>query len=1284
MNHFTTKTRLVRAAMTLLVALLGSVTGAWAQETLTVYDGTDYDNRIPMYGADFDYYTKSECIFPATDLTVMEGGTITAITFYVKMVGTNNTVWTNTNQKVFLKEVSGTTLGGSFSGMTGATVVFDGLLPMPSTGGYTITFPQDYTYNGGNLLIGVYNDDNGSYNFVHWYGTSGLTSGVSAYGSNYSSLANCSYNALSFLPKTTFTYTPAGSFKRPTGLIVSNLTSNGATISWTAPEGSPTPTRYAYQYKKATDEEWSTEATTTYTSVSISGLAPATAYDFQVKAVYGTDGESSFASKNFTTSCGVYGIPYTYGFEEAEPFDCWTPITGVDRDNTPGQAHNGTYYLKLTGRTNNNLVVLPQFNAPTSTLRVECYICPSNPGSNSGKLAIGYMTDTNDASTFVAVATYNSTEMTTTYVKKKVDFAKAPADAIIAMRQFDCSGSSWYVDDVTVKAIPSCLEPTGLTAFNVTASTATLRWASNASEWVVAYKAAADEDFTEVPAVAEKSYTLTGLTPETTYTVKVRTNCGGGEYSEWSDPVSFEATDKLAIGSGIGTSDYLPSNTYYNYSYTQQIYTVEELGEAGVIESIDFYMTGNDYTRNLDIYMVSTDKDNFASTTDWIAVTADDCVFSGEVTFGGGEWTTITLDNAFIYDGTKNVAIIVDDNTHAYSSRSFRTFTATANQALYKYQDGSDIPIDYSSSGTRTTSKNQIRILKSAMGDCMKPTQLTATEVGPDFAKLSWTENGNATEWVIVYNDNTITANTNDNFILEGLDNETEYTVYVYPACDANQRSKTITFTTLVSNPVPSDVAATKVKHNSAKVIWIGYSDSYSVKLGEVIDNIVLDEDFDSNDVPAGWSNDNTYPWTCATHGDGYCLQSGNAGQSSTTSSISVTATYTTDGTISFDFWARGEGSDTNDWDNCRFYIDGVQMFRYSTRNDWESYSTEVVAGTHTFKWEFKKDGSVDGTGDYFAIDNVVMSSSSINWRTPVSTTEKAYTFNDLTANTKYYIQVQGKKGDSTSEWSEVVGFTTMPEPDDIELANNATNNASTIEEKDGVYANVTLSGRELYKDSYWNTLCLPFDIELDGSPLDGAEARELSSANISGTTLNLNFSEPVDELTAGTPYIIKWSSGTTLTGTELVFDGVMVYDTYNAYDNREDGDARVRFIGTYNAITFNYPNFTEDKSILFLGGNNALYYPQVGVDEQSGETVYPFIGACRAYFKIGEDGGSAARLLTGFNLNFGDETNAVFDLNNKEEIRNNSWYSLDGVKLDGKPTKKGLYIRNGRKVVIK
>ena len=147
--------------------------------------GDDSSWYIPMYGGYFDAFTKSECIIPASELTAMKGGTITAITFYAATVTGSNPTFGSAKQQVFLKEVSGTTLS-SFSGITtDAVVVYDGTLPMPttSTDGYTITFSQGYTYNGGNLLIGVYNDTKGSWNKVRWYGIgSNLSSRVSAYG----------------------------------------------------------------------------------------------------------------------------------------------------------------------------------------------------------------------------------------------------------------------------------------------------------------------------------------------------------------------------------------------------------------------------------------------------------------------------------------------------------------------------------------------------------------------------------------------------------------------------------------------------------------------------------------------------------------------------------------------------------------------------------------------------------------------------------------------------------------------------------------------------------------------------------------------------------------------------------------------------------------------------------------------------------------------------------------------------------------------------------------------
>ena len=234
--------------------------------------------------------------------------------------------------------------------------------------------------------------------------------------------------------------------------------------------------------------------------------------------------------------------------------------------------------------------------------------------------------------------------------------------------------------------------------------------------------------------------------------------------------------------------------------------------------------------------------------------------------------------------------------------------------------------------------------------------------------------------------------------------------------------------------------------------------------------------------------------------------------------------------------------------------------------------------------------------------------------------------------------------------------------------------NSTKISNANGCVANVTLSGRTLYKDGAWNTICLPFSVTLAGSPLAGATARALTSASISGTTLTLTFGDAVSVLEAGTPYIIKWASGTDLTAANLVFNDVTIDAAQHDYDNRQDGDQRVRFVGTYAPLSFD----AENKSILMMGAANTLYYPQSGAG----------IGAQRAYFKIGSDGALLARRLTAFNIDFGDDeaTGIISIESGKLKIENDAdaWYSLDGRRLSAKPSRAGVYINNGIKIVIK
>ena len=184
----------------------------------------------------------------------------------------------------------------------------------------------------------------------------------------------------------------------------------------------------------------------------------------------------------------------------------------------------------------------------------------------------------------------------------------------------------------------------------------------------------------------------------------------------------ISSTDEFQIGSGTATNSNLPSQSYYNYTLSQQIYTANELGSmAGIITTIGFYNSGSQKTRSYDIYLTHTTKNSFSNSADWITVSEADKVYSGSVTMAVSGWTTITFDTPFYYDGVSNLALIVDDNTGSWSQGlSCLVFDAEGNQAIYKCNDGTNYdPTNPSGiSGTLLSVKNQIKLeIVSAIGD---------------------------------------------------------------------------------------------------------------------------------------------------------------------------------------------------------------------------------------------------------------------------------------------------------------------------------------------------------------------------------------------------------------------------------------------------------------------------------------------------------------------------------------------------------------------------------------
>ena len=111
---------------------------------------------------------------------------------------------------------------------------------------------------------------------------------------------------------------------------------------------------------------------------------------------------------------------------------------------------------------------------------------------------------------------------------------------------------------------------------------------------------------------------------------------------------------------------------------------------------------------------------------------------------------------------------------------------------------------------------------------------------------------------------------------------------------------------------------------------------------------------------------------------------------------------------------------------------------------------------------------------------------------------------------------------------------TQAQEAQDLTLADNREDNSTIIANNNGQTRNVTFSGRTIYSDGDWNTLCLPFDMsaeQIASSPLAGYTIKALdgTQSNLDSNgklTLRFNTATTIE---AGRPYIVKWPVGFTI-----------------------------------------------------------------------------------------------------------------------------------------------------------
>ena len=186
----------MKKAFLFLTMLLFAFMGTMRADEVTVCDGTATNDYVPVYGFYADTQgCQSEFVIPASEIGILPGGQISKLTFYLSTPAT--AAWTATFQ-VYMTEIEGTTLS-AFVGPSGCTQVYQGALN--GTGStMEVVFDNDYTYNGGNLLIGTFVSTAGNYKSAYFYGVTAAGASIQRNSSGAST------SQRNFLPKTTFEF----------------------------------------------------------------------------------------------------------------------------------------------------------------------------------------------------------------------------------------------------------------------------------------------------------------------------------------------------------------------------------------------------------------------------------------------------------------------------------------------------------------------------------------------------------------------------------------------------------------------------------------------------------------------------------------------------------------------------------------------------------------------------------------------------------------------------------------------------------------------------------------------------------------------------------------------------------------------------------------------------------------------------------------------------------------------------------------------------------------------
>ena len=585
---------------------------------------------------------------------------------------------------------------------------------------------------------------------------------------------------------------------RPLEVEVTSVTDNSVSVSWLARNNE---TAWLVAVVPAgSDVTLATPETVYENPYTIYNLTDNTEYDVYVKADCGGGDESNWSSPvTFWTRClPTNVIPFTESFEglgsgaAAYP-NCWDRMTNNTSTSYPyvstTYASDGAASLYFYSTTTlYSLAVSQALDLSTFTANsLHLTFKARKTSAAYGRLDVGIMTDPTNLNTLTVLKSIypDNYSATNTWYDFDIPLTEAYENGNVYLAFLAPTGATnnVYLDEVTLDYQPECSAPTNLVISNVAGTSAFVSWEAalyGAVDYMVEYSEAGMDNWTVAEyAIANTSCFISGLNPQTQYNVRVSTNCASGETQSISATfmTGCLAGGDIVIGNGTTTNSYVPSYTFYNYSFSQQLYTAAEMGGSNTLTGMKFYIsTPTSQTRNWDIYLGNVTA---TSLTGYTSVATHTKVFSGNVSMGTEGWLEITFDSSFAYTGG-SLVVTVDDNTGSYSSAtSFQGHSGTSYSA---YRDGTDYnPL---SPGTLTSRSFRNNVI--FMGDCDSTATCIApnvmvSDVSSQSITLSWAPGYQESSWEMEYKsatDATWTSNGSVSSSPYTLDNLTTNTVY--------------------------------------------------------------------------------------------------------------------------------------------------------------------------------------------------------------------------------------------------------------------------------------------------------------------------------------------------------------------------------------------------------------------------------------------------------------------------------------------------------------------------